>query len=256
MNKSEASIRVAAWRKLSQGVVVFILHQFVGSLGIVIFAAYFTAYIFDVLQLIGKPFPSKSMYWILTGTPYYPVQFGLGLFLGWLISRRVHHRAMLWIWVLPFAYLTYALIAIPTLVPQWIPAEYQAGVGESRFKHYFGWGCGTVHPCFDQAAITLPFYAAAAYSIGALLARKVPKRSRPASRWEFRAFSTTGIIFLLISVLEFVRVTQQGWRSIYLGLVAMPAAIGVFLILYAITLRQQLLLGDAGNDPPAQHNID
>ncbi len=254
MNRGEAFIRIADWRKLSRGVLFFILHQFISTLGIIVLAAYLTAYVFDVVHLFGRSFPSKTMYWILTGTPYYPVQFGVALLLGWLIGRRVQHRAMLWVWVLPLAYLTYAVIAIPTLVPNLIPPAYQAGIGESRLKHYFGWGCGGVHPCFDQAAITLLFYAAVAYSVGALLSRKVPKRHRPASRRDSWAFLTMGSIFLLVSVLELVRTLQYGWKWIYVGPVAMPAGIGTFLILYAATLRRQLLSGDTANEPPMQHN--
>jgi hypothetical protein len=244
VSTSEAS----TWRKSGRDVLIFVLHQFIGYFGIIILATYLTAYVFDVLHLIGKPLPSNTMYWILTGTPYYPVQIGLGLSLGWLIGRRVQHRAMLWVWVLPFAYLIYALVAIPTLVPNWISPAYQAGIGESRFRHYFGWGCGGAHPCFDQAAFTLPFYGAAAYSIGALLARKVQKRHHAANRREARFFLATGIVFGLIGLLELTRTIQQGWKSMYLGPVTMPAGIGAFLILYAVVLRRQTSSGNSAND--------
>ena len=237
----ETFTRTVGWTKQSQDVVLFSLHQFIGTLGIIILAAYLTAYLFDVARLFGKPFPPGTMYWILTGTPYYPVQIGLGLLLGWLIGGRVPHRAMLWVWVLPFVYLSYAIIAIPTLVPRLIPPAYQAGIGESRWKHYFGWGCGGVHPCFDQAAITLLFYAAAAYSIGALLARKILKHPHLANRREFWTFVITGFILVLISVLELALTIQHGWKSGYLGVVVMPFAIGGFLIVYAVLLRRRLL---------------
>jgi hypothetical protein len=250
VNRVEASSSVTGWRKLFRGGALFVLHQFIATVGIDILAGSLTAYVFDVLYLFGKPVPSRTMYWILTGTPYYPVQISLGLILGWLIGRRARQRVMLWVWVLPFAYLTYAVIAIPTLVPNWIPPAYQAGVGESRFKHYFGWGCGGQHPCFDQNAITVLFYIAAAYSIGALLAAKFPRRYHPASRrrdsW---AFLTAGFVFLLIGVLELVRVLQQGWRPIYLTIILMPAAIGTFLILYAVLLREQHVSEDSTIEP-------
>jgi hypothetical protein len=234
-----ASTGIARGRKLGQHVLFFALHQYIGTVGIIILATYLTAYVFDLFHFLGKPLPSKTMYWILTGTPYYPVQIGLGLLLGWLIGRRVEHRAMLWVWILPLAYLTYAVIAIPTLVPNLIPPAYQAGIGESRWKHYFGWGCGEVHPCFDQAAFTVLFYAAAAYSIGALVARKIPKRHHVASRMESWTFVITGFIFVFISAYELVLAIQQGWKSMYLKLVVMPVGIGAFLMLYAILLRQQ-----------------
>lgn len=252
MNRAEAPSNVTGWRKLFQGGVLFILHQYIGTLGIVISAAYLTAYAFDVLRLFGKPIPSERIYWVLTGTPYYPVQIGLGLLLGWLIGRHLQHRAMLWVWVLPFTYLTYAVVAIPTLVPNWIPPAYQAGIGESRFRHYFGWGCGGQHPCFDQAAITLLFYAAAAYSIGALLARRAPKRYGSVSGKDSWAFVPTGIIFLLVAVLELVRTIDQGWKWVYLGVVVMPAAIGGFLILYGTSLRGESLSEGRTTDPPVE----
>jgi hypothetical protein len=230
---------VVPWGKTGRGLVSFILHQYIGTLGIDIFAGFLVAYIFDVLGLFGKHDSSKTMFWILTGTPYYPVQIGLGLLLGWSIGRRVQHRAMLWVWILPLAYLTYAIIAIPTLVPQWIPPEYQAGVGESRFKHYFGWGCGGVHPCFDQNAITVLFYIAAAYSIGTLLARKVPRRFHSNDATEIWKSLTVAFIFLFVAVLEIVLTVRQGWKSSYSALVVTPAGISVFMMLYALVLHRQ-----------------
>jgi hypothetical protein len=125
--------------------------------------------------------------------------------------------------------------------PEIDSTSLQSGIGESRWKHYFGWGCGGVHPCFDQAAITLLFYAAAAYSIGALLARKIPKHRHLASRREYWAFVITGFIFVLVSVLELVLTIQQGWKSMYLGLVMMPLGIGAFLILYAVMLHRRFV---------------
>lgn len=249
MTSGPASTRIVAWRGIGRGTLLFILHQYIGTLGITILSAYLTAYVFDLLRVFGKSFPAKTMYWILTGTPYYPVQISLGLLLGWLIGRRVRHRAMLWVWILPLAYLSVAVVAIPTLVPNWIPPAYQAGVGESRWKHYFGWGCGGLHPCFDQAAITLLFYAAAAYTIGALLARKIPKRDRPASRRESWIFVIGGFLFVFISVFEWVQAIQQGWKAIYLGLVAMPLGIGAFLLLYAVFLRRRTLSSETATEP-------
>jgi hypothetical protein len=225
--------------RLGRGLLSFVFHQYIGTLGIDVFAGFLVAYVFDVLGLFGRHFPSHIMYRILTGTPYYPVQIGLGLLLGWSIGRRVQHRAMLWVWILPLAYLTYAIIAIPTLVPHWIPPEYQAGVGESRFKHYFGWGCGDVHPCFDQNAITVLFYIAAAYSIGALLARKAPTRLPSSSSAEIWKSLTLAFVFLFVTVLEIVLTVRQGWESNYLPIVVMPAGISTFMLLYAFMLYRQ-----------------
>jgi hypothetical protein len=238
VNTAEMPSRTFSWKKRGQDVLTFILHQYIATLGIDIFAGFLVAYCFDVLGLFGKHFPPKIIFWILTGTPYYPVQIGLALLLGWSIGRRVQQKAMLWVWVLPLTYLVYALIAIPTLVPNWIPPRYQAGVGESRFKHYFGWGCGGVHPCFDQNAITVLFYIAAAYSIGALLARTVPKRFR-SNKTEIWKSLTVAFIFAFIAVLEIVLTLRQGWKPAYLTLLVTPAGISAFTMLYAFSLRRQ-----------------
>ena len=231
MTRGDASAGISGWRKPVQGTLLFVFHQYFSTSGIIILAASLTAYIFDLLRLFRKPLPSTTMYWMLTGTPYYPIQISLGLLLGWLIGRRVQYRAMVWVWVLPFAYLSLALI----VSAQWIPPG-----GESRWKHYFGWGCGGMHPCFDQAAITLLFYAAAAYSVGALLARKMPKHRQLASRGELWTFLIAGFIFVLIFVLELELAIQQGWKSMYLDIVVMPLGIGAFLILYAVMLPSRL----------------
>lgn len=231
--------RVDSWKKTLLGVISFIGHQYLATLGIGIFSTYLVAYAFDVLRVFGERFPQRTLYWILTGTPYYPVQICVGLLLGWTIARRVQHRAMLWVWILPTAYLIYALIAIPTLAPQWIPPEYQAGVGESRFRHYFGWGCGDVHPCFDQAAITLLFYNAVAYSVGAWLARKASKRSPLNLAREIWKTLTVAVIFLLIAALESILIVKSGWKAVYLPLILTPAGISAFLTLYALLLHRQ-----------------
>jgi hypothetical protein len=227
-------------KEIGSTIMLFAVHQFIGTLGIDILAGYLLVYVFDVLRLLGKAYSMKIYSHMMTGTPYYPIQIGVALVLGCLVSRRTRHRAMLWVWIIPSAYLTYALIAIPTLVPQWIPPAYQAGVGESRFKHYFGWGCGNEHPCFDQNAVTVLFYISAAYSLGALLGRKVSPRTPRTNRRDFWGFLFAGLFFLFVAGLELFQTIQQGWRSVYISTLILPAGLGAFLILYALTLRHPL----------------
>ena len=192
------------------------------------------------MHLAGRPVSTKTLLWILTGTPFYPVQISVAFILGYLISRYTKHRVMLWVWVLPLAYLVYALIAIPTLVPQWIPPAYRAGVGESRFRHYFGWGCGP-HPCFDQNAITVLFYIAASYSIGALLARKIPDHNRRLRGIRFWGFIALAAMFLVAGSYEATLAVHQGWRWTYLSVIGVALGTGVYLILFAIALRRKTI---------------
>jgi hypothetical protein len=96
-----------------------------------------------------------------------------------------------------------------------------------------------VHPCFDQNAVTVLFYVPAAYSIGALLARKVPKRFRSNDVTEIWKSLIVAFIFLFFAVLEIVLNVRQGWKSSYLPLVVTPAGIGLFMLLYALMLHRQ-----------------
>jgi hypothetical protein len=49
-----------------------------------------------------------------------------------------------------------------------------SGVEITKAEHFFGWGCLPQNHCFEQVGLTLPFYAASAYSLGGLFARIIP----------------------------------------------------------------------------------
>jgi hypothetical protein len=72
---------------------------------------------------------------------------------------------MLWVWVIPAAFLGYSIIALPTTAA--------ALASDSRLSHFFGLGCRFEDRCFDQLGATLPFYVSVAYSHGALIARRM-----------------------------------------------------------------------------------
>ncbi|HEV2297375.1 MAG TPA: hypothetical protein VGR72_02525 [Candidatus Acidoferrales bacterium] len=146
------------------GIAVFAMHQLIGTIGILALTPLVTGLIFDVLRLFGLTYTSTYMHSLLTETPYFPLQIALALLLGWILSRWLHHRSMLWVWPLPLAVLLLAFSALPTVTSL---------AFQSRLSHFFGWGCRPQNRCFDQLAITLPFYIAASYSAGALLARKM-----------------------------------------------------------------------------------
>lgn len=148
-------------------VLVFLIHQFVGTWGIAFFAYFLGSSIFELPSVFGRTYSMRSLHWILTETPYFPVQISLGLYFGWLLGRRFKHRSMLWVWVIPALILCYAVVAVPTLTPQATSVLVQTG---GPLSHYFGWGCQPKDRCLDQLLITMPFYVATAYSIGAWLA--------------------------------------------------------------------------------------
>jgi hypothetical protein len=151
----------------AKSVIIFVIHQFVGTLGIAFFAYFLGSSIFELPSLFGRTYSMRSLHWILTENPFFPVQIALGLYFGWLLGRRYKHRSMLWIWIVPALILSYAVVAVPTLTPR--PRSVLAQTG-TPLSHYFGWGCQPKDRCLDQLLITMPFYVAAAYSIGAWLA--------------------------------------------------------------------------------------
>jgi hypothetical protein len=218
--------------------LLFAVHQFIGVWVVVRSAPILTATAFNLLRSLGRPYPTSYYSWILSGTPYFPVQIGLGLLLGWLLGWNLRHRSMIWVWLLPFAFLCYAFIAIPTLTPRITPLAFQAGIGESRLWHYFGWGCQPVNHCIDQESITSPFYTSAAYSIAGLLALKTVARARPAAKKQFGILLVVGIIFLGAAIYDLVVSLQiGGWIWMLFPVEAVPAGMGALLILLAFSVR-------------------
>jgi uncharacterized protein (DUF2062 family) len=121
-----------------------------------------------------------QVHWVLYGTPFFPTQIALALFVGWILGGSLPHRAMLWVWVLPLAALCLAFIGIP-LLPAPSPLSIlfppindltitqTVSLGfASRLSHFFGRG-GGIQP-YDQVVATLPLYSAMGYSLGAWLA--------------------------------------------------------------------------------------
>jgi hypothetical protein len=156
----------------TKAVSIFLMHQLIGTFGIGVFESALATSLLDLLRMTNSQNLVDLWYRVFAFRPYYPIQIALGLYFGWLLSRRLGHRTMIWTWVLPAAILFYAVAAVPTLTPEITSPMIWSGVNQSRFSHYFGWGCRLKDRCFDQALTTQPFYTAVAYSIGGLWARK------------------------------------------------------------------------------------
>jgi hypothetical protein len=164
------------------------------------------------------------------------VQIIVASLLGWLVSDLFGHESMLWVWVIPFAWLVYDFVRLPTVLGMTLQA---------RLSHFFGSGCRPENHCIDQTGVTLPFYAAVAYSIGALLARKMPMSSLATRRKiAFLVFATgvlilgdeaVGFAFHLNSLMAKV---PPGWGWILLPVVVLDTGIGVCLILFALKFRR------------------
>jgi hypothetical protein len=169
-----------------KSVLIFLMHQLISTEGVVVFAAILGTTVFEILRQVGLPVQTRFVHWILTETPYFPVQIGLGFLWGWLLGRRFRHKSMVWVWILPAVLLTYVVAEVRTITP-----DLTSVLGQSAnpFSHYFGWGCQPKNRCLDQILITLPFYSAIAYSLGGWIGQRTAKT--PNTRLESNA-ATTG----------------------------------------------------------------
>lgn len=154
----------------TKAVRIFLMHQVIGTAGIGVLVKSLAASLLEVVRAIPWQFPEHAWYQLFAYRPYFPVQTVTGFCFGWLLARRLGHRAMIWVWILPTLLLCYAVVAIPTLTPDITSSLLWSGTSQSWLTHYFGWGCRMKDRCFDQVLITQPFYTATAYAIGARLA--------------------------------------------------------------------------------------
>jgi hypothetical protein len=233
-------------------VLSFAVHQFIGTWGVGVTVPWLVFFAGDFLRLFGKGFPMRDSHWILTETGYFPLQIAFALFLGWLLGRDLRRRSMLWVWVIPFVILCYALAAIPTITPFLTTSAMQAGIGQPRLWHYFASGCRAEYRCLDQVIFTMPFYASVAYSIGALLAPRMPSDSQTATTIRFWAGLTIGLVYLseatvlLVQAKKVQSLLRQsvpngfGGASRWLALASylVPVAVGGCLIYFADWLRR------------------
>jgi hypothetical protein len=163
--------RILTKPRLKSG-LIFLMHQIISTEGVLVFASILSTTVFEILGQIGLPVQMRFVHWILTETPYFPVQIGLGFFWGWLLGRRFRHRSMVWVWVVPGLLLSFVVVAVRTITP-----DLTSVLGQSAnpFSHYFGWGCQPKNRCLDQILVTMPFYSAIAYSIGGWIGLRMAK---------------------------------------------------------------------------------
>lgn len=133
----------------------FPFHQILSTVGVIAVAGLLTFILSS----------STRARWILTETPYFPVQIALALLIGFVLPRFLRHWLMYWVWVIPFLILCVSFILTP------LPLA-------GRFGRYFGWDCRPEFRCFVQLAVTLPFYTAMAYSLTSFLRSAIQRRKQ------------------------------------------------------------------------------
>ncbi len=133
-----------------------VLHQAFCPYGLMIAAA------INIFMVVGMFHgTAKTASYILTGTPYFPIQIGVGAINGYLVGRYTVWPLTRWIWIVPVGILLAYMIFDP--LPQ----------GVSLFGYWFGWSgvIGHVFPSL-QTGVTGPFYLSAAYSLFSLLGER------------------------------------------------------------------------------------
>lgn len=217
---------------------MFVAHQVIVLWVVVVSTPILTASALNFMHLFGWQNVRSAYSWVLIGTPYFPGHIALGLLLGWLLARSLQDRSMLWVWLFPSFAMGYALVAVPTLTPRLVMSGFQAGVVQSRWSHYFGWGCQLGNYCLDQTTFTRPFYVSLAYSLAALIAVKTFTRSRVSAIVQYWMVLIVGITFLVAAVYDSVQSARlAGWNWQYLSFEGTVAAMGIYLILLALITR-------------------
>jgi len=216
----------------------FAVDQFVATWGIMASAPLVLSSTFNLVLLFGWSYPARHFYPILTGNPYFPVQITLALIMGYLLSDCLGRNSMLWVWVLPFLILCYAVVSLATISPLLASTLLRSGVVQSRLSHYFGWGCRTQDGCLDQILVTMPFYVSVAFSSGALVAKKLQRRSQGESPIRFKAILSMGIILLVATLADLAVSSRKDWRWSFPLIAGVPLVIGTYLVVLALEMRQ------------------
>jgi hypothetical protein len=138
-----------------RAVTYYLLHVLLATLGVMVCSGFLA---FELL-------PASEARKLLTTIPYFPIQIVLAFSLGFLLRLRIKQYLMEWVWVLPSAFLCIGFFLSPLTYHE-------------RFDRFFGSDCSPSNHCFDQTGLTLPFYTAIAYSLGAMVSSKVRTRIR------------------------------------------------------------------------------
>src|SRR5258708_23989207 len=107
-------MNVAAMR--TKSVFIFAAHQIVGTWGIGFLAALGLTSLFDAIPDSVSWKPSMRLaYWLLTETPFYPVQIVAGLFFCLVVFPRLPPKNISLVFVLPPPAPLFFLAVVPTL---------------------------------------------------------------------------------------------------------------------------------------------
>src|ERR1700688_2599328 len=100
-------------RECATNVLRFLGHLIISTFGVGVTAAVLTYSVVLPLHQFIPSLNSRTVHWILTETPYFPVQILVGLLWGFQLGRRYQHRVMLWTWVVPAVAIAFLILFVP-----------------------------------------------------------------------------------------------------------------------------------------------
>jgi ethanolamine transporter EutH len=131
-------------RECAMNGLYFLGHLALSTLGVAGLAAPVLTY--SVVLSLHPFFPAlgtRTAHWILTETPFFPVQMVVGLLWGFQLGRRYRHRVMLWTWVVPAIAIVFLILFVR------LPTVVVSGVELTKAEHFFGRGCLPQNHCFE-----------------------------------------------------------------------------------------------------------
>src|SRR5260370_42143390 len=135
--------------------LIFAVHQFVATIGVIVFTAFIAFQLLPNISFLqGKM--NRSLHWILTETPYFPLQIAIAGLLGYLIcSTKLRHFALLWVWLLPLLWIAAAFFNL-------IPTTADVVV-KPAIAHFFAQRSHPPSHFFIHLPFTLPFFHSLSY---------------------------------------------------------------------------------------------
>ena len=151
-------------------ILTFLLHQLISTVIIFVTATLAVGFIADFLRMIGFTiFP--AFIHAASLPPYFPAKILWGFFLGWSLGGFLRHRVMVWVWVIPALVFGFVYFSFPNCPLDWF--RNACLDSPSARTLFFGSNCAPGASCLYQVWFTFPFLAAVAYSLGALIARRM-----------------------------------------------------------------------------------
>jgi|GEM_PF-1040847 len=225
---------------------ILVIHQLSATLGVLLWAGLMANVGLMLPRLWGHIFVMDNLRAILVAPPFYPVQIVVGILWGWLVWNRFQHRVMFLVWIFPLIILLIEMLGHSTRTSSLYPGAVISNF-RPMLSQFFGSSCRVEDHCFVQLGVTLPFYSAVSYAVGALFAMRFPIRSIYFTQVVHWTIITIAVLVLADTVMGILQsvASYPWWLVVFAS--AFQALMGVCLISFAFKLRR--LDGDRGGWP-------